>query len=127
MLRDGHAMLAGAPATKMEAIDRQDTERFRLLANHLSGVFWTMEIPGPRITYVSPAFELLWEWIGNRSTQTERCGWRQSIATMSTGSWPRSRRWSRLDASMSNTSSAVAALFEIRYQQHGVAPRGMGG
>ena len=53
-------MMASAETAGRQELDRQDAERFRLLADHLSGVFWTMEFPGPRITYVSPAFELLW-------------------------------------------------------------------
>jgi len=39
----------------------ESEERFRLLAENIDQVFWFAELEPERVTYVSPAFEQLWE------------------------------------------------------------------
>jgi len=39
---------------------RESEERFRQLADHINDVFWILELDGPKISYVSPAYESLW-------------------------------------------------------------------
>ena len=43
-----------------EQAQRESEERFRQLADHISDVFWVHELDGPKIAYVSPAYEKLW-------------------------------------------------------------------
>jgi PAS domain S-box-containing protein len=39
---------------------RESEERFRQLADRLHDVFWIHELDGPRVAYVSPAYEAIW-------------------------------------------------------------------
>ena len=45
---------------RAEQAQRESEERFRQLADHISDVFWVYELDGPKMLYVSPAYESLW-------------------------------------------------------------------
>ncbi|MGC8643511.1 MAG: PAS domain S-box protein, partial [Isosphaeraceae bacterium] len=45
---------------RAEQAQRESEERFRQLADHINDVFWIYETNGPRVAYVSPAYERLW-------------------------------------------------------------------
>jgi PAS domain S-box-containing protein len=45
---------------RMEEALRCSEEKFRELAENISGVFWTMNATGTQILYVSPAYEQIW-------------------------------------------------------------------
>ncbi|MDB9524880.1 PAS domain-containing protein [Oscillatoria sp. CS-180] len=43
-----------------EALAHESDARFRLLAETIQDVFWIMDLPDPKIVYVSPAYEEVW-------------------------------------------------------------------
>jgi PAS domain S-box-containing protein len=45
---------------RAEQAQRESEERFRQLAYHINDVFWVHEPDGPRLAYVSPAYQSLW-------------------------------------------------------------------
>ena len=45
---------------RAEQAQRESEERFRQLADHINDVFWIYEPQGPKIAYVSPAYESIW-------------------------------------------------------------------
>jgi len=45
---------------RVEQAERESGERFRQLADNINDVFWIYELDGPKIAYVSPAYESLW-------------------------------------------------------------------
>jgi PAS domain S-box-containing protein len=45
---------------RVEQAQRETEERFRQLADNINDVFWIFELDGPKIAYVSPAYESLW-------------------------------------------------------------------
>ncbi len=45
---------------QVERAQKESEERFRQLADNINDVFWIFEPEGPKIVYVSPAYESLW-------------------------------------------------------------------
>jgi PAS domain S-box-containing protein len=45
---------------RAEQAQRESEERFRQLADHIDDVFWIHEPDGPRLAYVSPAYQSIW-------------------------------------------------------------------
>ena len=45
---------------RTEQAQKESEERFRQLADHIDDVFWICDLDGPKIAYVSPAYESLW-------------------------------------------------------------------
>jgi PAS domain S-box-containing protein len=45
---------------RIELAQKESEERFRQLADHINDVFWIHELDGPKIAYISPAYESLW-------------------------------------------------------------------
>ena len=45
---------------QVERAQKESEERFRQLADNINDVFWILELEGPKIVYVSPAYESLW-------------------------------------------------------------------
>jgi len=43
-----------------EQAQRESEERFRQLADHINDVFWIYELDGPKMAYISPAYEKVW-------------------------------------------------------------------
>ena len=44
----------------MKASVRESEQRFRELAENVQEVFWITEVPGSRVSYVSPAYKEMW-------------------------------------------------------------------
>ncbi len=67
-IRDSQGRVKGVVITfrdtterhRTEQAQRDSEERFRQLADHIDDVFWLCELDGPRIAYVSPAYESIW-------------------------------------------------------------------
>jgi PAS domain S-box-containing protein len=45
---------------RAEQAKQESDDRFHQLADHISDVFWILELDGPKIGYISPAYESLW-------------------------------------------------------------------
>jgi len=75
-IRDSHGKIKGVVIVfreiterhRVEKAQRESEERFRQLADNINDVFWVHELDGPKIAYVSPAYESLW----GRSCQSLR-------------------------------------------------------
>jgi PAS domain S-box-containing protein len=67
-IRDVHGAIRGVVIIVRDITERQrarraqreSEERFRQLVDHLHDVFWIHELDGPRVAYVSPAYEAVW-------------------------------------------------------------------